>query len=229
MVDAFDRIVLGVPDLDQAVEQYRLLLGAAARRCEDRSGVAWVGLPNTVIELRESGEEPGTIRGLVMADPGSGEEDKAVANPMALALWLCDGTRTTQFRDRYPDAQVDQLLVDHLVLRTSSARDCIGLFSEQLGIRLALDRTVPEWGGRMLFFRTGKLTLEVIEPDAAPESGDHFWGIAYQCRDIDSKVTALSEAGVNVSEVRPGRKPGTRVATVKSHCLGIPTLLIGAT
>jgi catechol 2,3-dioxygenase-like lactoylglutathione lyase family enzyme len=229
MVDAFDRIVLGVPDLDRAVEQYRVLLGAAAFRCEHRSGIAWLGLPNTVVELRETGSEPAAIRSLVMSDPGGGAEAEPVANPMGLDLWLCDGSCTAQFRGRHPDAQVSALRVDHLVLRTASARDCIGLFSEQLGIRLALDRTVPEWGGRMLFFRTGKLTLEVIEPDAAPEGGDHFWGIAYQCRDIDSKVTAISEAGVTVSEVRPGRKPGTRVATVKSHCLGIPTLLIGAT
>ena len=229
MVDAFDRIVLGVPDLDQAVEQYGVLLGARPHRCEDRPGVAWLGLPNTVVELRETAPEPGAIRGLVMSDPGGAVETEPVANPMALDLWVCDGSRTARFRDRYPDAQVRDLLVDHLVLRTASARDCVEVFSEQLGIRLALDRTVPEWGGRMLFFRTGKMTLEVIEPDTVPEGGDHFWGIAYQCRDIDGKVTALSEAGVTLSEVRAGSKPGTRVATVKSHCLGIPTLLISAT
>ncbi len=108
MVDAFDRIVLGVPDLDQAVEQYRVLLGAAASRCEDRPGVAWLGLPNTVVELRESCQEPGAIRGLVMSDPGGGAEAEPVANPMGLGLWLCDGSCTEQFRDRHPDAQVSQ-------------------------------------------------------------------------------------------------------------------------
>ncbi len=36
----------------------------------------------------------------------------------------------------------------------------------------------------------------------------------------------LRAAGVSLSELRKGRKPGTRVATVKSHCLGLPTLLL---
>jgi hypothetical protein len=32
---------------------------------------------------------------------------------------------------------------------------------------------------------------------------------------------------VKVSEVREGMKPGTKVCTVQSHNLGVPTLLIG--
>jgi hypothetical protein len=39
-------------------------------------------------------------------------------------------------------------------------------------------------------------------------------------------ATILAQRGVTLSGIREGRKPGTRVATVKSHCLGIPTLLI---
>ena len=35
-----------------------------------------------------------------------------------------------------------------------------------------------------------------------------------------------SKSDVAVSEVREGRKPGTRVCTVKSHCLDVPTLLV---
>ena len=101
----------------------------------------------------------------------------------------------------------------------------VDLFSGQLGIRLALDRLVPEWGGRMLFFRAGKLTLEVIAAEETTESS--FWGIAYLCADIDKTLARLHEADVSVTAIREGRKPGTRVATVKSRCLGIPTLLIG--
>ena len=36
----------------------------------------------------------------------------------------------------------------------------------------------------------------------------------------------LVAGGVEVSEVRTGRKPGTRVATVRDRALGTPTLLI---
>ena len=34
------------------------------------------------------------------------------------------------------------------------------------------------------------------------------------------------QAGVDVSEVRNGRKPGTRVMTVRSGTCGVPTLLV---
>ena len=34
------------------------------------------------------------------------------------------------------------------------------------------------------------------------------------------------QAGVDVSEVRTGRKPGTRVMTVRSGTCGVPTLLV---
>ena len=115
------------------------------------------------------------------------------------------------------------------MLRTRDAEACIALFTDQLGGRLALDKSAPEWGGRMLFFRTGQLTLEVIEAEKDKPSRDRFWGIAYQCPDIQETVGLLLENGVEVSDIRAGRKPGTRVATVKSACQGIPTLLIEPT
>jgi hypothetical protein len=36
-------------------------------------------------------------------------------------------------------------------------------------------------------------------------------------------------AGLDVSDVRTGRKPGTRVLTVRSSTCGIPTLLVERT
>ena len=78
----------------------------------------------------------------------------------------------------------------------------------------------------MLFFRAGKLTLEVIQSDDAQPDENFFWGIAYQCSALEATTEALVERGVVLSGLREGRKPGTRVATVKSHGLEIPTLLI---
>ena len=54
-----------------------------------------------------------------------------------------------------------------------------------------------------------------------------LWGVALQCPDLAGAVSEIRGRGVTVSDIREGRKAGTRVATVKSHCLGIPTLLIG--
>ena len=78
----------------------------------------------------------------------------------------------------------------------------------------------------MLFFRAGKLTLEVIESDRDSTAANFFWGIAFGCKDISQMSGILAQRGVALSDIRDGRKPGTRVATIKSHCLGIPTLLI---
>ena len=54
-----------------------------------------------------------------------------------------------------------------------------------------------------------------------------FWGITYLCRDIEATIFALDQRGVAHSDIRPGRKPGTHVATIRSHCLELPTLVIG--
>ena len=102
------------------------------------------------------------------------------------------------------------------------------LFGTQLGIRLALDHTKPEWGVRQLFFRTGGVTVEVVEPldrEKAPKS-ERFWGVAWRVPDIAAAVARLAKAGLDVSEVRKGRKPGTEVATIRKPTNGVPTLLI---
>lgn len=78
----------------------------------------------------------------------------------------------------------------------------------------------------MVFFRAGKLTLEVIESAREHSADDYFWGIAYQCSNLDQTARLLAQRGVRLTEIRAGRKPGSRVATVKSHSLGIPTLLV---
>lgn len=122
--------------------------------------------------------------------------------------------------------------VDHVVIQTQDPEAAKSLYGEEgLGLRLALDQTVEKWGGRQLFFRVGGLTVEVVGKETKGEVHDKpshsFWGIAYNVIDIDAACQRMADAGVDVSEVRKGRKPGTRVATVKSHTHGVPTLLIG--
>jgi catechol 2,3-dioxygenase-like lactoylglutathione lyase family enzyme len=227
MINAFNRIIIAVPDLAAAVAQYETLLGGSAFSCTVRGApAAWLGLSNTVLELVQDAVETSVIRGLVLSSVSAQEDDQPLVNPLQLDIHVCDGQKTDNFRRRQPGAQSDGLLVDHLVLRTTDAQACIELFARQLGIRLALDKSAPAWGGRMLFFRTGKLTLEVIASDSDQVTDNSFWGIAYQCPDLELACSHLGARGVEVSEIREGRKPGTRVATVKSHCLGIPTLLV---
>jgi catechol 2,3-dioxygenase-like lactoylglutathione lyase family enzyme len=231
MVNAMDRIVLTVPDLEVSCADYRRLTGAPAWPVAQPGGrrAAWIGLDNTVLELVEGDVERASVSGIVFRSAGAGYEPQPLANELDLDIACCDGEATGEFRQSRPGSQCERFRVDHLVLRTRDAQACIALFTDRLGVRLALDKTVPEWGGRMLFFRTGQLTLEVIEAEKDKPSRDRFWGIAYQCPDIQETVELLLESGVEVSDIRAGRKPGTRVATVKSACQGIPTLLIEPT
>lgn len=228
MTSVFDRIVIAVPDLPLAAEQYQALLGGTPfmPAVEGGAPVAWWALPNTVIELVQRPVDRAAIEGFVLSSAAVEEGEHAVGHDLGLNIVLSDGSRTASFRQEQPLSQCTGLSVDHLVLRTGNAQACIELFRDKLGIRLALDKTVPEWGGRMLFFRAGKLTLEVIQSDDAEPGDNCFWGIAYQCPALDTVAEALLERGVLLSGVREGRKPGTRVATVKSHSLEIPTLLI---
>ena len=115
--------------------------------------------------------------------------------------------------------------VDHVVVQTQDAEAAKRFYGDQVGLRLALEKEAPDWGGSFLFFRGGALTVEVIASAKSPDS-DRLWGIALQTQDLEGTCARLREAGVSVSEIREGRKPGTRVATVKSHCLEVPTLLI---
>ena len=36
----------------------------------------------------------------------------------------------------------------------------------------------------------------------------------------------LEYSGINITDIKDGRKPNTLVATIKSHCSNVPTLLI---
>lgn len=123
--------------------------------------------------------------------------------------------------------------LDHVVVRTADPEAAIALYGEGLGLRLALDRRFDDWGVRLLFFRVGGLTVEVAAALggggelAAPADRDELWGASWRVADPEAARARLLEAGFDVSEVRRGRKPGTRVCTVRDEPCGVATLLIG--
>lgn len=120
--------------------------------------------------------------------------------------------------------------MDHVVVSTADPERAAALYGARLGLDMALDRSHPEWG-RLMFFRCGDLIVEVTwKPGKADEaSPDRLRGICWRVLDIDATHARLVAAGVDVSEVRIGRKPGTRVMTVKSGTCGVPTLLVEKT
>jgi len=140
------------------------------------------------------------------------------------------------------DAAAAVHAVDHVVVHTRDGDRARRLYGETLGVRLALDRSFPDWGARLLFFRLGDLTLEIaaaLEPPsdtmpAEPSSrdslrgggGDSFWGVSYRVADAEAAKQRLDAAGIPATEVRDGRKPGTRVLTVEGGTHGVPTLFL---
>lgn len=131
-----------------------------------------------------------------------------------------------------PIANVDEACVhslDHVVINTPNPDRAAANYGARLGLDLRLDRTAEQWKTRFLFFRTGGLTLEVInrlDETADPADNDHIWGLTWTVRDIEAAHARLAKTGIETSDVRKGRKPGTQVFAVKAKTLGVPTLFI---
>jgi catechol 2,3-dioxygenase-like lactoylglutathione lyase family enzyme len=120
--------------------------------------------------------------------------------------------------------------LDHVVVSTGDVERAAALYGARLGLDMALDRSHPDWG-HLMFFRCGDLIVEVVRRrDAvAEQTRDQLWGLSWRVDDIDATRTRLVGAGIDVSEVRAGRKPGTRVMSVRDGTCGIATLLLERT
>jgi catechol 2,3-dioxygenase-like lactoylglutathione lyase family enzyme len=120
--------------------------------------------------------------------------------------------------------------MDHIVVSTADPERAAALYGARLGLDMALDRSHPEWG-RLMFFRCGDLIVEVTHRPGkyADATRDTLWGMTWRVADVDATRERLTQSGVDVSEVRPGRKPGTRVMSVRSSTCGVPTLLLERT
>ncbi len=128
--------------------------------------------------------------------------------------------------------------LDHVVISTGDGEAARRFYAEGLGLRLALDRGFEHRGLRMLFFRVGGVTVEVVaalgagRPDRAGGSReipmDRFAGLAWQVEDLEAIHARLGQQEFDVSGHRAGHKPGTRVCTVRAPTCEVPTLLIGA-
>jgi catechol 2,3-dioxygenase-like lactoylglutathione lyase family enzyme len=120
--------------------------------------------------------------------------------------------------------------MDHVVVATPDPERAAALYGARLGLDMALDRSHPDWG-RLMFFRCGDLIVEVAHrPGKETTSGpDRLYGISWRVADLDATRARMAASGIDVSEIRIGRRPGTRVMTVKSGTCGVPTLLIEKT
>ena len=120
--------------------------------------------------------------------------------------------------------------LDHVVVSTEDSERAAALYGARLGLDMALDRTHQDWG-QLMFFRCGDLIVEVVRRPVAggDATRDKLWGLSWRVGDIDAARTRLIEGGIEVSEVRNGRKPGTRVMSVRSGTCGVQTLFLERT
>jgi catechol 2,3-dioxygenase-like lactoylglutathione lyase family enzyme len=118
--------------------------------------------------------------------------------------------------------------LDHIVIRTANCDRALGIYGAKLGLDLRLDRANADWGVRQLFFRCGSAVVEFGASLKTPVSDapDSFGGLAWRTTDADAARARMAAAGFDVSEVRTGRKPGTRVFTVRSGVPAGPALVI---
>jgi len=136
------------------------------------------------------------------------------------------------------DAAASVCALDHAVVQSTDGDATRALFGEALGLRLAVDKEFADWGVRLMFFRVGGVTVEVASalagidagaamPGAsAPDGQDRLYGMSFRVGRIDDARERLAVAGFDVSPVRTGRRPGTRVCTVRDRTHGVPTLML---
>ncbi len=119
--------------------------------------------------------------------------------------------------------------LDHIVVTTPNPDRAAALYGARLGLPLRLDRIIEQFSTRFLFFKTGGVIFEVVsstKDGVDPSSPDSLMGLTYETRNLDAAHARLSATGLDISEMRKGRKPGSRVFTVRNGTLGVPTLFI---
>jgi catechol 2,3-dioxygenase-like lactoylglutathione lyase family enzyme len=118
--------------------------------------------------------------------------------------------------------------LDHVVIATAQPDKAMALYGAKLGLEMVRDLNRPDWNARLMFFRCGDLIFEVMQRLDRPVSDnpDRLWGLSWRVANADAARERLAADGVDVSEVRTGRLPGTRVFTARNGTCGVPTLLV---
>jgi catechol 2,3-dioxygenase-like lactoylglutathione lyase family enzyme len=120
--------------------------------------------------------------------------------------------------------------LDHVVVSTRQPDRAAAFYGARLGLDFKLDRSNPDWGTRLMFFKCGDLVVEVAQQLKHPpaEEPDSLWGLSWRVPDIEAAHARIGRTFA-VTDIREGRKPGTRVFTVKDAPEGVPTLILGRT
>lgn len=215
-------------------------VGDRIRAQLDAAGMGLVSIAFSAPDIDEA-HRVLTRRGLSPSEITEGAgEDAASGLALTWRRFRCDdaamaGVRTFVITERTaglpaPSASPDAVSsLDHFVIGTPNVDRAAAIYGARFGLRLALDRREPRWNTHFLFFRTGGLTLEIVkrlDQDADPAGPDRYFGLTWETCDLQATHARLAAKGLDVSEVRTGRKPGSEVFTLREGTLGVPTLFI---
>jgi len=254
-ISSLDHVVVLAADHDAAIASYAALLGAEPVSSEVEEGVATTvfATANIAVELMSplgAGARADRVRAALADGEGIkslvfGTHDVAAMHRRASRVGLepgeiVEGRGQKNFRladaklggvrlfvlqrelglRAPPEAGV--LGLDHIVVRTGDAERAAANYGARLGLDMRLDREVR--GRRLMFFRCGDSIVEIAHEPGLER--DALWGLSWRVRNADAARARLSAAGFDVSEVRVGAKPGTRVFTVRNRACGVPTLML---
>jgi catechol 2,3-dioxygenase-like lactoylglutathione lyase family enzyme len=240
VIDGLDHLTLRASFRDGAVGAYETLLG---RRAEDgRLRVGNVGLAiedhastaqlSSMVFVTESLDAAARLLER-RAVPSEGKGDRLALSTEAthgVAIVLIerpDAPAPSSLLNSGEAASITAL--DHVVIRSPNPDRAIALYAGRLGLDLRLDRSNPDWGSRLLFFRCGDLVVEIAHDlkKGVSDAPDQLWGLSWRTPDIARANERLKKAGVEVSAPRDGRRPGSQVFSVQSHTANVPTIVIG--
>ena len=244
------RVELSAPEAPLRAA-YAALLSADARRLERPNAhiVAGPGPAHRV--LLEVDDVNGAARllgrrGLPVAGPTEaappGLTGTDVRTASSVPLGICAARRPSE---SFGSSDTDITGIDHLVFMWNERDQAVALFGATLGLDFRLDRRIPDVGApgpetpesgepatdvHQMFFRGGEIIFEVVAgaPRPADAAPVELWGIAWHSPDLERTRTRLLDAGLSVTPIRAGRKPGTRIATVRNGPdLATRTVIIG--
>jgi catechol 2,3-dioxygenase-like lactoylglutathione lyase family enzyme len=257
LITGIDHVVIAVNDIATGVGQYETLLGVSAAT-ETRDGVATasfvtrnlivelmapIGLGPAVSRVRTALQDGEGLKSLVFSVGDIeaahrrctrlGLEPEEISDREGWRRFRANTERTNGVRffflrrhEAARDASGATNGLDHIVIRTGDADRAAALYGARLGLDMRLDREVA--GRRLMFFRCGDAVVEIVHDPSLADGRDKLWGLSWRVKDAHAERERLARAGVDVSKVRTGMKPGTRVFTVRNNTCGVPTLMIEA-
>ncbi len=228
MISSLDHLVIG-----GSVTVYETLLGRRADNGRLRTGNVGLvfthgapGLQSMMFSTDDLGKAATLLERRAVTVSHNGEALALTGHGVAIALAAKGTDAPSPFID---DEAACVSALDHVVVRTPNPERAIAFYAGRLGLDLRLDRSNPQWGARQLFFRCGDVVVEIVHDlkKGVSETPDQLWGLAWRVPDVAKACGRLKTAGLDVTNPRDGRRPGSQVFSVKDKTCRVPTLVIG--